>query len=101
MIICNMTMQVGWNIHDDWIQWMKEAHLPSVMETGSFERYQWSKIKEIDETDGPSYCIQFFVTDEATLKNYLAYEAGVHDEYLKERWGTDCLIFRTIMEVIN
>ena len=36
MIIYNVTVNVEAEIHNDWISWMKEVHIPDVMNTGYF-----------------------------------------------------------------
>ena len=37
MIIYNVTVSlVDQSIHQDWLKWMKEIHIPEVMDTGFF-----------------------------------------------------------------
>ena len=94
-------MHVAWKIHDEWLDWMKGEHIPSIMEEGSFDHYQLSKLRNVPEEDGPTYCVQYYSSQE------LASGSDLHADYdhllkrISQRWGTDCLAFRTIMEVIH
>ena len=36
MIIYSVTVSVEKGIHEDWLSWMKETHIPDVMSTGYF-----------------------------------------------------------------
>lgn len=100
MIIYNITMQVSWNIHDDWLTWMKADYIPAMMEEGSFDQYQLSRLLNVPEEEGFTYCIQFYVS-EASPEIQLRSDDEYFSKKISQRWGTDCLAFRTIMEVIH
>ena len=36
MILYNVTIKVDHDIHDEWMEWMKQTHIPQVLETGLF-----------------------------------------------------------------
>lgn len=36
MILYNVTVKIDLDVHDLWLRWMKEEHIPRVMETGCF-----------------------------------------------------------------
>ncbi len=36
MIIYNVTVKIDLDVHDLWLKWMKEEHIPRVMETACF-----------------------------------------------------------------
>ncbi|MFY7965640.1 MAG: DUF4286 family protein [Chitinophagaceae bacterium] len=60
MFIYNVTIKLNWSIHEAWVKWMKEQHLNDVMATECFTKYQFTRLLEIDEDEGPTYCIQYF-----------------------------------------
>ena len=41
MIIYNVSIKIEPNIKDDWIKWMKEKHIPDVMNTAIFSNYKF------------------------------------------------------------
>ena len=52
MLIYNITIKVNNAILDDWMQWQQEVHIPEIMRTGLFERYQVFRLLEQEEEDG-------------------------------------------------
>ncbi len=101
MTICNITMHVNWGIHDEWLVWMKKEHIPLIMEQGSFDHYQFSRLKDVPEEDGPTYCVQYYSSQQFASESDLQADYDHLLKRISERWGTDCLAFRTIMEVIH
>ena len=51
MYIYNVTIQLVWGIHEDWLQWMKTKHIPEVMATGCFTDFRFVRVLEMDETE--------------------------------------------------
>ena len=60
MYIYNVTIQLVWGIHEDWLQWMKTKHIPEVMATGCFTDFRFVRVLEMDETEGPTYATKYF-----------------------------------------
>ena len=36
MILYNVTVSIDYDIHQNWLKWMKEVHVPNVLATGLF-----------------------------------------------------------------
>lgn len=71
MIVYNVTVKVDLDIHEIWLRWLKEDHIPRVMETGAFVKFNVFRIMEEDQTDGISYAVQYFAQ---TLNDYFDYK---------------------------
>jgi hypothetical protein len=101
MLIYNVTVQVERSIAADWLQWLREEHIPRVMQTGCFLRYQVVKLLEPADEADPTYAVQYYVEGQALLNRYLeVHAAGLRAEGTA-RWGDRFVAFRTIMEVVN
>lgn len=70
MIVYNVTVRIDLNVHDLWIRWMKEEHIPRVMETGCFVDCKVYRILAEDETEGISYAFQYFANSITDYFNY-------------------------------
>ena len=70
MIIYNVTIRIDLSVHDLWIRWMKEEHIPRVMETGCFVESKVYRILQEDETEGISYAFQYFAESISDYFNY-------------------------------
>ena len=101
MLIYNVTTKVDWTIADDWVQWMKEEHIPAVIATGSFLKYQFVKLLQTDEEEGPTYAVQYFATTQNEFDNYLKLYADALRKETTEKWGNRFIAFRSLMEVVQ
>lgn len=100
-IVYNVTTKVAHAIVQDWLLWMKTHHIPKVLDTGCFINATILKLKDIDEEDGITYAIQYYA---AEAKDYETYQTKFADALRQEtvdKWGSQFIAFRTIMEVVN
>ncbi len=101
MFIYNITIKFEWAIGAAYMKWMQEKHIPDIMNTGYFEKYQFVKLLDIDEEEGPTYALQLYAADRAKYETYIQHHAPALREESKQLWGDRCMTFRTLMEVVN
>ncbi|MBC7589167.1 MAG: DUF4286 family protein [Chitinophagaceae bacterium] len=101
MLIYNVTINLEHAIHQAWLEWMKEKHIPEVMATGCFTHYQFVRVLDIDETDGVTYAVQYFAENKANYNRYIqGYADALRDDSLKS-WGSKFIGFRSLMQVVH
>jgi hypothetical protein len=101
MFIYNVTIHVSWSIHDAWLEWMQQEHMPALIKTNCFVQYQLLKLHEQDETEGPTYVAQYFAESKALYNRYIEiYSSKIREEYLS-KWGDNVFLFRTLLEVME
>lgn len=98
MIIYNVTVSLDPSIHEDWLQWMKETHIPDVMNTNCFID---NKICRLMVDDEITYAIQYTCKDEATLEHYQASFAPQLQEEHRARYRGKFGAFRTLLEIVH
>lgn len=99
MIIYNVTVKIEREIHENWLQWMRETHIPDVLKTGLFEEHKICKILH-EEPEGMTYAIQYFCKDMSTFERYQReYAKGLQAEH-NQRYNNRYVAFRTLMEVL-
>lgn len=101
MIIYNVTIKVAPGIQSSWLQWLQEEHIPEVIETGCFTHATVLRLLETDDTDGPTYAIQYFAESKALYNNYIQNYAGSLRQKSFEKWGDQFIAFRSVMQVVN
>ena len=101
MFIYNVTTKITPAIHEAWVRWMKEIHIPDVMNTHCFTDHRFVRILEIDDSEGPTYAVQFFAESKANYNNYLENHAPVMRKDVLDNWGADFISFRSLMELVN
>lgn len=100
MILYNVTIKIDKDIQDAWLSWMKEEHIPELMQTGLFAEAKLLKLLEVDETDGFTYAAQYFCK---TMQDYQSYINNHADQMRAkgiERFGDKFVAFRTIMQTV-
>src|SRR6267378_2924426 len=60
MILYNVTFGIDREIEPEWVQWMKETHIPEVLSTGVFTGHKFYKVLSHEVEGTSSYCIQYF-----------------------------------------
>ena len=100
MIIYNVTLKIAKSVRVEWLEWMKNKHIPDVMKTNMFVSSQISRILGEDETEATTYAIQYTCKDMKTLQEYQEkYALALQAEH-SERYKDKYIAFRTLLEVI-
>lgn len=101
MILYNVTIKVNWTIHDEWLQWMNEIHMPEMLQTGCFNRYHLFRLLEVDEEEGPTYACQYYAESKADYNRYIErFSTSMRDKGL-QRWGNQFIAFRSVMQAAS
>lgn len=101
MYIYNVTTKINWPIHEEWVQWMKEKHIPDVMQTGCFTESRFARLLETDESEGPTYTVQFYAQSLDHYTRYIEHHAPELRNEVMANWGSNFISFRTLMELVN
>ena len=101
MLIYNVTCKVSWPIHDAWVQWMKEKHIPEVMSKACFTEYRFARLLDIEEEEGPTYTIQYSAATRDNYERYIDLFAPALRKDITKNWGDQVIAFRTLMELVN
>lgn len=101
MFIYNVTTKVAPPIHEAWVQWMKEEHIPAVMSKGCFLEFRFAQLVDTDEEDGYTYTIQYTAKDRDQYERYIdLFADGLRKEIMK-KWGNQVIAFRSLMQLVN
>ena len=100
MIIYNVTVNIDNDVHDDWLQWMTNVHVPDVVATGCFTDGNIFKIM-VDEQQGTSYSIQYKANSMDDVNRYLETFAPALREQHTARYKDKFVAFRTLLQHIG
>ncbi|MDA9311992.1 DUF4286 family protein [Vicingaceae bacterium] len=99
MIVYSVTVNIDSSIHEDWLTWMKNKHIPDVMDTGYFTEYRMLKvISRQEDEEGISYNIQYTCASMADLHQYQAQKAPALQKEHEARYTGKFAAFRTLLE---
>lgn len=99
MIIYNVTIKLTHNIHNEWVRWMKEEHMPGLLHTGLFSDSRLCRLLEQDESDGVTYIAQYFCDNMDDYNDYVKEHAPMMRERGLKKFGDQFIAFRTVMSV--
>lgn len=101
MFIYNVTTKVDPSVHEAWVTWMKEIHIPEIMFSGCFTSFQFVRLLELDDSDGPTYAVQFRSESKAAYNLYLEKYANKLRNDVYTKWGNKVISFRSLMQVVH
>lgn len=99
MIIYNVTVNIENDVREEWLNWMKNIHIPDVMATGFFLENKICKVL-VDEEQGTTYSIQYTAATMEDLQEYQRLHSPRLQKEHTERYGSKFVAFRTILEVV-
>ncbi len=100
-IIYNVTIKIESSIHEEWLAWMKEVHIPDVMKTGYFSSWKLTRIIEDPDEHGVGYAIQYQTSKIEDLIAYQKMDAHRLQKAHAERYGQQYVAFRTVLEILE
>ncbi len=101
MIIYNVTVQTDNIIAEAWLKWLKDVHIPEILATKCFTSATILQLLEVDDTDGPTYAVQYKAESKSDYNRYI----NLYAEKLRvksfEKWGSNFIAIRTLMVIVQ
>lgn len=100
MVLYNVTIKINHDAEQEWLQWMKEEHMPELMQTGLFVDSKLFRLLDIDDTEGVTYAAQYFCKNMEDYNSYISVHSVAMRAKGIEKFGDRFIAFRTIMEQV-
>jgi len=101
MLIFNTTYLVSDKAHGPWLKWVREQHIPFMLNSTYFSQPQVARVITSAEQDGTSFSVQFHVQDMHTLKLWNKEYSLLFQEKCSQQFGTEVIFFTTVLEVVE
>ena len=101
MILYNVTVSLDENIEADWLRWMKEDHIPRVMNTGLFVDRKIFKLLSHEQEGAITYAIQYFADSINQINDYQDQHAEALQAEHTEKFKDKFVAFRTMLEHVE
>ncbi|UOB16190.1 DUF4286 family protein [Abyssalbus ytuae] len=101
MYIYNVTSNIDESVHEKWVKWMKEQHIPDMLATGKFTNARMVKVMVKEETGGVTYSVQYITDSKQTLQKYYDENAETLRADTLRHFADKVLSFRTELEIIS
>ncbi len=100
MIIYNVTVKVDPDAAAEWVEWMKNEHIPDLLNTGLFLDTRLCHLLEQEEHEGVTYVAQYFCDSMEQYDTYINEYAVIMREKALKAFAGKFAAFRTVMEII-
>lgn len=101
MIIYSVTVKIDLDVHDAWLNWMKNEHIADVLATGKFVTHKFHRILAEDESDGITYNIQYYAY---AISDYFEYRDSFATELQQKanvHFKDKFVAFRTLLKEVD
>lgn len=99
MIIYNVTINIDDEVHDEWLKWMKDIHIPEVLSKGIFFENKICRVL-VTEEKGKTYSIQYTCRNMEDYEQYQKEYAPELQQKHNKRYKDKFVAFRTLLQVI-
>ncbi len=99
--IYNVTVSVSEAIEKEWSSWMKEVHIPEVLNTGCFSNARMMKLVEGNQGPDPTFAIQYEYESTDQLEKYRNQFAEKLQNHHTERYEGQFAAFRTVLVIVD
>jgi len=99
MLLYNVTLILDDAAAEEWLQWMKEIHIPEVMATGMFVSNRLLKVID-SPNEGVTYCAQYVAENLEKYNQYQEVYAPALQQDLNDKFKNRFVAYRTLMEFV-
>jgi hypothetical protein len=99
MIIYSVTVTIEPAIHSEWLDWMRQVHVPDVLKTGCFAGAAIYKLVE-PKSDGPTYVIRYQCPSMEEYQRYRDHFAAALQKEHGDRFNGRFRASRQILEEV-
>ena len=102
MIIYSVTTNIDDACLPEWEEWMRDTHIPDVMQSGCFLGYSFTRLlTEVPEAEGKTYNVQYQARDMEAYEDYRENFAPALQADFQHRYSGQFVSFRTLLEQID
>ena len=100
MKVYNISFQIDPALEFQWLEWMKNNFIHSLMSSQSFTENKFYQIK-VNADQSPTYTLQLYCDKIELWQSYQQLHASTHLQDIALTWGEKCYYFCTEMQIVN
>lgn len=100
MYIYSVTINIDTDINEAWISYMRNVHIPEVLQCGLFIDAKLCKVLALDQ-EGVTYNIQYLIKSKTDYETYQQQYAPALQADHSQNFKGKFVAFRTLVEVIE
>jgi len=100
MLVYNETIIIEENSYTEWLEWMKNVHIPAIMATGYFESYKILNVVD-SPNEGITSCVQYYTATSENFNKFYNQHFNKFQSLHQQRYENRFVMYNTLMEVID
>ena len=100
MIVYNVTCNVTPEVEKQWVKWV-DLQLDQISKSERINNTSMLKLNANNLGEGVVYALQYHISDQDTLQNFLKNEDQILKEEIKQAFGEAVLLFSSQLEIIK
>lgn len=100
MLVYNETIIIEENSYMEWLEWMKNVHIPAIMATGYFESYKILNVVD-SPNEGVTSCVQYYTATSENFNKFYNQHFNKFQSLHQQRYENRFVMYNTLMEVID
>lgn len=100
-VIYNVTVNIDDAVCGEWIEWMKNVHIPEVLDTNLFLGHTFTKVITGEHSSGTTFSIQYICPSMEAYEKYRDRFAPALQAAHSLKYHGKFTAFRTLLEVQN
>lgn len=100
MILYNVTVSIDESVHQEWLQWMRQTHIPEVLASGCFLESRLSRIQGEAE-GGITFSVMYLSPSQEKYDEYQNNHAPALQADHAKKFSGKFAAFRTVLEVVE
>lgn len=101
MFIYNVTTNIDESVHEEWLQWMQETHIPDMIATGKFTEAKIVKVLVEEEMGGQTYSVQYTTDSKATIAAFHQEDGDRLKRDVLVKFADKIVSFETELQIIS
>ena len=98
MILYNITMNIDPVVERDLLRWMKNEHIPAIMDTGLPVDSKILKLLTEVDNGGVTYTFQYWFRAMEDFVTYQSFHQPALQQQVADRYANKYVSFRTLLE---
>ena len=101
MILYNVTTKIDPSLANEWLNWIRDVHIPDMKSTGCFFDALIFRLLEIAEDDGITFAVQYHALTMPDYEKYIRDYSGSLRKKSIDKWGNNIVSFRSVLELVH
>ena len=101
MFLFNVTTHLGEAQEAEWLHWMQEEHIPTLLKGDYFNTATLTKVMVEEPMGGVTYTVQYTTDHKAIINGLYDRQAADLEAQLMKKFGSEVLSFKTPLKIIG